>query len=48
MVFISIEGALRNTKFWKDDQIFDPDRFIEDNVAEQYHHAYVPFSAGPR
>ena len=47
-VYTGIIGAQRNCNFWKDVEIFDPDRFTKDNVAEQYHHAHIPFSAGPR
>ena len=47
-VILGIAGTMRNEIFWKDGHIFDPDRFTKDNAAKQYHHAYIPFSVGPR
>ncbi|CAK8697878.1 unnamed protein product [Clavelina lepadiformis] len=48
VVQISIIGVQRSELFWKDPQTFNPDRFTTESASQQNHHAFIPFSAGPR
>ncbi|XP_011638416.1 cytochrome P450 4C1-like [Pogonomyrmex barbatus] len=47
-VIISIHGVQRDPNYWPNPEIFDPDRFLPENIRNQHPCAYLPFSGGPR
>uniref|UniRef100_F1LHD5 Cytochrome P450 4V3 n=1 Tax=Ascaris suum TaxID=6253 RepID=F1LHD5_ASCSU len=36
----------RDPKYWPDPEVFDPERFIDNELKHPY--SYIPFSAGPQ
>ncbi|XP_032689305.1 cytochrome P450 4C1-like [Odontomachus brunneus] len=47
-VLIPILDMHRNEKYWPKALIFDPDRFLPQNIATIHPNSYIPFSYGPR
>ena len=47
-IVISPFHIQRHTRIWTDPDLFDPDRWRQDDQAEAIRSAYLPFSKGPR
>lgn len=48
MIMVSPWTIHRHRKLWKDPELFDPDRFLQEREHEQTPGAYLPFGVGPR
>lgn len=47
-VFIPIKGLHYNEEYYSNPEVFDPDRFSEENKKERHQYVHIPFGEGPR
>ncbi|XP_041377560.1 cytochrome P450 4F2-like [Gigantopelta aegis] len=48
VIIISVYGLHNNPHVWSEPEVFDPDRFLPDNISKMDQYAFLPFVAGPR
>lgn len=47
-IFVSTDGLHKDSKYWPDPDVFDPDRFAAHRKTEYEKFAFLPFGEGPR
>ena len=47
-VFVSVLGIYHDLKYFPQPEMFDPDRFTEENKRSRPKYTYIPFGEGPR
>lgn len=47
-VMIPVYSIHHDPEIYPKPEIFDPDRFTEENKSRRPHYAYLPFGSGPR
>ncbi|XP_046556360.1 ultra-long-chain fatty acid omega-hydroxylase-like [Haliotis rubra] len=47
-IAVGIWHVHHNPEVWEDPDVYDPDRFLPENIQKKDSYAYIPFSAGPR
>ena len=47
IVFICTYTLHRDAKYWKDAEVFSPERFLEGEFGGSVPYSYLPFGAGP-
>ncbi|XP_067685428.1 cytochrome P450 4F6-like [Haliotis asinina] len=48
LISLGIWNVHHNPEVWENPEVYDPDRFLPENIQKKDHYAYIPFSAGPR
>ncbi|XP_025262470.1 cytochrome P450 4C1-like isoform X2 [Camponotus floridanus] len=47
-VALNIYAVHRDSNFWPNPDVFDPDRFLPEKIKNRHPYSYIPFSAGSR